>query len=170
MYRAMETRENSAPEDAGTGQERNGRIADVLNAAIHRVYQVLFRDNRYPWRTLLISLLVGLVCAGFYGQIHQAPQEIYALRIHGDDMDDYPFLYLTEDEVEALQQDSTNWVMEYQGPDEIMIHYSHEGIGEIETVRCQISIILFVTMAIYSCIAYVQVCHRRSTKRLDGLR
>lgn len=133
-----------------------GRISSAYNMVVYRLYHVLVRGNSHIVRMIAVGALCGILCAGLYGHVHHAPQEVYALREHGDDIEDYPFIYFTQEEVDNLRQMEGVWVMEYDGPDEIMIHYSGEGIGEIETVRSQISIGLFVTGVVYIILACIQ--------------
>lgn len=108
----------------------------------------------------IIALLLGLGCSVIYNVSHEAPQDIYALRTHTDNVEEYAFLYYTPEEIETLRNTDDVWVLEYKDAESIMILFSGEGIGETEELRTEITICLSVTLITYAVMMSLMNCRR----------
>lgn len=154
----------------GFGQQTsvmpNAVLQGVTNCA-NRLLRRLSAPMRITIISWIVASILGITCSLVYTYHHTAPQDIYALRTHSDTVEGYEFLYYTEDEIKELCDTKGAWVLEYKDAESIMILFSGEGIGEIEELRTQISIYLFVTLISYTAIMIIR--NREEVTGLEGI-
>lgn len=98
----------------------------------------------------VIAILLGVGSSTIYSVRHIAPQDVYALRTHTDNVEEYEFLYYTPQEIDALRNTDGVWVLEYKDAESIMIRFSGEGIGETEALRTEVTICLSVALIVFT--------------------
>lgn len=135
------------------------RLAGITHRLGQSVTRLRFIPDRPHVTLLALSIVIGLLCGMAYGLLHTAPQDVYALRIHTDSVEEYEYLYYTPEEIEALRQTDGVLVLEYQDAETVMTRFTGEGIGEIETARTAITICMFGSMIAYS--AFMTISNRR---------
>lgn len=138
-----------------------GILQNVTNA----VAQFAGRCLKGGWQrramAVMIAILLGVGSSIFYSVRHVAPQDVYALRTHTDNVEEYAFLYYTPEEIEALRNTDGVWVLEYKDAESIMVRFSGEGIGEIEERRTEVTICLSVAIAAFVTIIFALNCNAR---------
>lgn len=136
----------------------------ILQNVTDCMERILARCLAGGWRkraaAAAIALLLGIGCSVLYGVGHEAPQDIYALRTHTDNVEEYEFLYYTPEEIEAIRGTEGAWVLEYHDAESIMIRFSDEGIGETEERRTEITICLSVTITAFIALVSIANCRK----------
>lgn len=108
------------------------RIPDRLLHCFCHGAEILW-THRYLFCTAFLA--GGILCGTAGYRTFREPSAVYAVRSYCDEVEEYPEIYLTETEAEQMEADRDVWLLNYHGPDEIMVHFHTDEIAGVEHAR-----------------------------------